>query len=724
MRLSIFLSLRLVCLLGALVFANGFYSVAHADTLQVHSAPVIQYLPVGSQCHGQLPCETSGDYGIHFRVQGSLELDKEHRVRQGLLAPAVIVSAMQLGELGVALPVRFYDAALPVPERLRVFGKLSLPKTLLPSASGAVFANVNWSLGALDEAGAPTGRRSTTVDAGAVVGGELSRWLRARAALWTTLGQPQPQLHAGAELSVRLDAVLLYCQIQFQNHLETVERDSRNDWGLLGTFGILLFSSLSPSGAYVSAGHGAAVPAMIVGVETGVSYDVEVRKRYGDGHAAAEQFWYRAAGPLSYRLRLHKRGYFDPYPDQNGLLRDDVDHSVLGILGVPDPQRPGYILTPSGLSIPVGTSLEIRNDKPFVTSAAFPGKVLTYIPLSLLTPSGRALPSLDPWNLAQLEEERRFEELLVQDELRRIDTPWAKAALNAAVGLLTDPLNVFVAAASPNTPELQTLRRQTRSLPYPPGYEEYKGEIAEAALQIYGSTLLGWGVSPARLWASATAREVAAGIGQARRVALAETPGVSGLWSSLAPRLNPGNYHAELRGLGSNFGNLKVEYAGAKVAQSAEGAVVETEVAASTPAAQVSGKVHGEAGIEREGLLRRPAERHSALKVKQKTLAKEKNTVIEPAVEVQKDVAAINEGEATRTGDTFTVNGRTYGMHDGTLYPISGQGFHPLDRGAFKALGVLNEFGPTERAFSILEKMGISNEQRAAALRVYEVIHP
>jgi hypothetical protein len=90
-----------------------------------------------------------------------------------------------------------------------VFGKLSLPKSLLPGSSGALFANVNLSLGALDEAGSPTGRRSTTVDAGAVIGGELSRWLQVRAALWTTLGQLQPQLHAGTELAVRLNAVLL-----------------------------------------------------------------------------------------------------------------------------------------------------------------------------------------------------------------------------------------------------------------------------------------------------------------------------------------------------------------------------------------------------------------------------------------------------------------------------------------------------------------------------------
>jgi hypothetical protein len=51
------------------------------------------------------------------------------------------------------------------------------------------------------------------------------------------------------------------------------------------------------------------------------------------------------------------------------------------------------------------------------------------------------------------------------------------------------------------------------------------------------------------------------------------------------------------------------------------------------------------------------------------------------------------------------VNGRTYGVHDGTLYPISGTGFHQLNRGAFQALGVLNKFGDTSQARVILARM-------------------
>jgi hypothetical protein len=122
--------------------------------------------------------------------------------------------------------------------------------------------------------------------------------------------------------------------------------------------------------------------------------------------------------------------------------------------------------------------------------------------------------------------------------------------------------------------------------------------------------------------------------------------------------------------------------------------------------------------------LRPPAARHTATRVGQRTLAKEVNTVIEPGVDVAGDVAAINAGKATRVGGNWVVNGRTYGAHDGTLYPIEGPGFHQLTRGAFKALGVYNKFGNTAEAAEILSKMGTSAADRAAALRVHQGIRP
>ena len=118
--------------------------------------------------------------------------------------------------------------------------------------------------------------------------------------------------------------------------------------------------------------------------------------------------------------------------------------------------------------------------------------------------------------------------------------------------------------------------------------------------------------------------------------------------------------------------------------------------------------------------LRGPSKRHSTEKVNQKTLTKEKNTVILASVDVAADVAAINAGHGTRLGPTtYMVNGRMYGSHDGTLYPISGPGFIQLSRGAFKALGVYNQFGETPRAQDILDRMGMSEGDRDAALKAH-----
>jgi hypothetical protein len=75
-----------------------------------------------------------------------------------------------------------------------------------------------------------------------------------------------------------------------------------------------------------------------------------------------------------------------------------------------------------------------------------------------------------------------------------------------------------------------------------------------------------------------------------------------------------------------------------------------------------------------------------------------------------------------RVNGNYVINGRTYGVHDGTLFPISGPGFHYLTRPQFKAFGVYNEFGNTARAAEILDKMGIATSDRAEALRVFEVI--
>lgn len=150
------------------------------------------------------------------------------------------------------------------------------------------------------------------------------------------------------------------------------------------------------------------------------------------------------------------------------------------------------------------------------------------------------------------------------------------------------------------------------------------------------------------------------------------------------------------------------------------------DVLADGPSRRLGGSARG-TSTGGAGLgLKAPAGRHQASRVKQNTVAKKTNTVAEPGVDMAADAAAINAGNATRSGADYVVNGRTYGVHDGTLYPVSGPGLHQLNRAAFKALGVFNKFGNTQQAARILNKMRgpggkmIHMRDRIAALRVWQ----
>lgn len=122
--------------------------------------------------------------------------------------------------------------------------------------------------------------------------------------------------------------------------------------------------------------------------------------------------------------------------------------------------------------------------------------------------------------------------------------------------------------------------------------------------------------------------------------------------------------------------------------------------------------------------VRLPHPRHTLAKVGQKTVAKDENTVIESSVDVQADIDAINRGEGVRRGDAYEINGRTYRLTgEGHTYPLQGEGFHRLDRQAFKALRVYNQFGNTARAAAYLAAMNTTPDQRASALRAWQAEH-
>ena len=115
-----------------------------------------------------------------------------------------------------------------------------------------------------------------------------------------------------------------------------------------------------------------------------------------------------------------------------------------------------------------------------------------------------------------------------------------------------------------------------------------------------------------------------------------------------------------------------------------------------------------------------PNSRHFYSRISQGTRVKDLNTVIMPDVDVSSDVLAINSGKSIKVGDSYLVNNRIYRVHDGTLYPVIGEGFYQLDRGAYNALGIYKKFGNTQRADEILFRMKMTDEAKNKALEVYQ----
>ena len=82
-----------------------------------------------------------------------------------------------------------------------------------------------------------------------------------------------------------------------------------------------------------------------------------------------------------------------------------------------------------------------------------------------------------------------------------------------------------------------------------------------------------------------------------------------------------------------------------------------------------------------------------AISARGKSRKGERNTVIEPWVDVQADIDAINHGEAIvdRERATAWVNGRLWGFHTdtGTAYPIRGNGVIPLTQAQHSAVRMI-----------------------------------
>lgn len=98
---------------------------------------------------------------------------------------------------------------------------------------------------------------------------------------------------------------------------------------------------------------------------------------------------------------------------------------------------------------------------------------------------------------------------------------------------------------------------------------------------------------------------------------------------------------------------------------------------------------------------RRPADKHFTALVRSDSVVGGKGfiTMIDPSVDVQADIDAINRGEGFYHRETgrIWINERLYGTHTdhrrGTLYPVSGSGFFVISTLQHYALRRYLEFG-------------------------------
>ncbi len=119
-----------------------------------------------------------------------------------------------------------------------------------------------------------------------------------------------------------------------------------------------------------------------------------------------------------------------------------------------------------------------------------------------------------------------------------------------------------------------------------------------------------------------------------------------------------------------------------------------------------------------------PGKRHYFSKINKSSPPKDLNTIIDPSVNVELDVKAINAGNAKKVGNDYVINGRTYGVtSNGELFPKTGTGFYQLNRGEYKALKLLKQFGNTERGMEILKLNQFDNATINKAIEVYEQIN-
>lgn len=553
-------------------------------------------MPLGTLCAGILPsCARSGDTGLHLRIGMLAGLREDHSVGWVQGDAGFLVSVMRWAELGVYLPVTWVDSVQPTLQPLRFGGKLAfLSPARWQRLFGSIFTEVRIAKGPFSGAGSPLGEQPTAVDVGAALEGRLGVF-QAQGMAWLTGGSAMLALHAALEAGFRGDSLSAFVQARVDSRPGCPPSESP----LCGVGGAVVgglrgsFDAVSAT-PFAGVGTGSGHASILVGVHTGLSFDVDFARRHGDGSADAQAWWARRAASVremwaeqlaerEYRglteqlerqrqalwriLGEHVSGHLDELPRPENALRfwhDALTGDEAEALRLEPLAAPSLVELREKIS-QRRTSLTARMHGDPRRSQRVIVRDIDGYPKLAQGDAGIAwerLISEQSALLDELDRERQQREAAHRVPYRPLVLPeMGKVAANAAVLAPFELLAAFYMGSPEGVAQMAAIRRDLRPLAYT-AEEQELGEAMEAAYQTLfavGSSLAGGASRAASLCATrgaVRAAETESVALAARSVEPATAAASAGrLTERLAARLNPFNY--ALDGLGSNFGNAR-----------------------------------------------------------------------------------------------------------------------------------------------------------------------
>ena len=580
--------------LGFVAFLLGVLGPSSVRAQEQAPLPLrVLPMPFGTLCSGVLPsCARNGDTGLHLRIGMLAGLREDRSVGWVQGDAGFLISVMRWAEVGVYLPVTWFDSIRPTLQPLRFGGKVAfLSPSRWQRLWGSAFIEVRIAKGPFSGAGSPLGEQPTAVDVGVAL--ETRVWLfHAQGMAWLTAAQTGIELHAGAEAGFRGNSISPFIQARLDSHPGCPPSASP----LCGVGGVVIgglrgsFDAVSAT-PFAGVGQGSGHAFILAGLHTGLSFDVDFVQRHGDGSAQAQAWWERRMtsarqwwaeqfaereyGQLAEKIERQRQALQRHLGERLGSYLEEVPDPLEALRQFYDAVSGESELISQPLTAPTLTELRAKMSEQRTRLTALQHHPARRKQVALRRDPG-GYPVLArseagiAWERFVAEQNALFEQIEQErqqrEEAQRIPyrplvlPPMEKVALNAAALAPFELLAAFYMGSPEGVAQMAAIRKDLRWLPYTEEEREL-GEAMEAAYQTMfavGTSLTGGASRAAGLAATrAAVRTVEAEVAAvaARTAETSATSTGERLLGRLTSRLNPFNYAID--GLGSNFGNVR-----------------------------------------------------------------------------------------------------------------------------------------------------------------------